>query len=338
MKRLFLLLSVAAFLTSAAAQNAKLRRQHSFAKTVPAGNFSGIAPIGDGRYAVVDDKMADGFYVFHVDIHPSKGKLRAVTNEGFRASGLPNRDAEDIVYVPQSNTLFINGEADSRVIEYSVGGQPTGRELTLPEQFLHPSPNRGIEALAHDALADRFWLTTESMLPADKLLAERPATADKLSADGSGERLRLLSVDGQTLRPLHQYLYIMDAPAARKAGRVHVKGVSAMTSLPDHRLLVLERECYLPKRKVGAWVECRLYAVNPMAAETAGGLQQDSLPTLSKQLVCRWRTRNLRFANYEGMCLGPVLDDGRQTLLLVSDSQNQYGSLLKDWFKVIILR
>jgi hypothetical protein len=55
-------------------------------------------------------------------------------------------------------------------------------------------------------------------------------------------------------------------------------------------------------------------------------------------LLAKWRTRNLRFANYEGMCLGPVLDDGRQVVVLVSDSQNQYGSLLKDWFRTLIVR
>ena len=45
-----------------------------------------------------------------------------------------------------------------------------------------------------------------------------------------------------------------------------------------------------------------------------------------------------RLANYEGMCLGPRLKDGSRVLLLVSDSQNQYGGVLKDYFRTVVIR
>lgn len=44
------------------------------------------------------------------------------------------------------------------------------------------------------------------------------------------------------------------------------------------------------------------------------------------------------FANYEGMCLGPMLEDGSQVVILLSDSQDQYAGVLKDWFKTIVIR
>ena len=44
------------------------------------------------------------------------------------------------------------------------------------------------------------------------------------------------------------------------------------------------------------------------------------------------------FANYEGMCLGPKLEDGSQVVILLSDSQDQYAGVLKDWFKTIVIR
>ena len=40
------------------------------------------------------------------------------------------------------------------------------------------------------------------------------------------------------------------------------------------------------------------------------------------------------------MCLGPKLQDGHQTILLLSDSQNNAGNSLarlKDYIKVIVL-
>lgn len=46
---------------------------------------------------------------------------------------------------------------------------------------------------------------------------------------------------------------------------------------------------------------------------------------------------NGSFANYEGICVGPKLADGRQLLILISDSQNQYRGVLRDWFKTIVM-
>jgi hypothetical protein len=48
----------------------------------------------------------------------------------------------------------------------------------------------------------------------------------------------------------------------------------------------------------------------------------------------------MNLANYEGICLGPKLDDGRQTILLINDSQSRRGNALyrlKDYIKTIIL-
>ena len=46
---------------------------------------------------------------------------------------------------------------------------------------------------------------------------------------------------------------------------------------------------------------------------------------------------NVFFANFEGLCAGPKLSDGRQVLLLVADSQNQYRGVFRDWFKTIVI-
>lgn len=49
---------------------------------------------------------------------------------------------------------------------------------------------------------------------------------------------------------------------------------------------------------------------------------------------------SLRFANYEGMCLGATTASGQQTVLLVSDSQARYGRgpwRLRDYIKVVLL-
>ena len=69
--------------------------------------------------------------------------------------------------------------------------------------------------------------------------------------------------------------------------------------------------------------------------------QQQPGEVLKKTLLTEFRTKvnitRRNFANYEGICVGPKLSDGRQLLILVCDSQNQYRGVMKDWFRTVIL-
>jgi hypothetical protein len=46
----------------------------------------------------------------------------------------------------------------------------------------------------------------------------------------------------------------------------------------------------------------------------------------------------LDLANFEGMCLGPTLSDGRRCLVLIADSQKGAGGLTQEYVKVILLK
>ena len=239
------------------------------------------------------------------------------------------------MYVPNTNTLFVSGEADMQILEYNMDGALTGRSLVLPEKFKRLSGNYGFEALAYHRNTHLYWTTTESTLPVDGMQAT--------STNGVQNMLRLQSF-GEDLKPLNQYAYLMDAPTASSSASNYVMGVSEMTALDDGRLVVLEREFFIPFLKLGAYVNCKFYVVNPQSGTPIS--DTDSLniasPFLTKTKLYENKTKlslfNHHIANYEGMCLGPKLKDGNQTLLLVSDSQNQYWGVLKDWFKVLIIK
>jgi len=275
--------------------------QQHFPRQIPAGNYSGICSIGNGLYAVVDDKHdEDGFYVFRFDIDMQGNRITQAENKGYRSSGLPNRDMEGICYRPSSHTLFISGEADNEVYEYALDGKRTGKKLKMPAQFKKARHNQGIEALTYDTLSHLFFLTTESPLPGDTLLR--------------------IQAFGDNLQPSHQYRYKPDKAISRK----YSHGVSALCAIGDGRLLVMERQVYIPPRKINAQTVITIYEVRPA--------QQENI--LTKKLVTQFTTRltvtSRKFANYEGMCaLGPNM------LLLVADSQNQYKNVLRDWFLLL---
>lgn len=329
---------------------------------IPAGNYSGITPLetavraADGtvscRYAVVSDKgSSDGFFVWRIVQDGLDGHVVEVVNEGFRAnkvSATSGRDCEGVVFVPRSGTLFISGEGDGRVLEYDLKGQRTGRELEVPAVFRTAVGNQGLEALAYGGKKPLFWLTSETMLKADK---ETMLKADKATDGGTAGTMNLLRIVsfGADLKAERQWAYQMDPAAVRTPGSIYAFGVPELCALPDGRLLVLEREANVTSAYVGSTVSCRLYSVSPKKSRR---LRSDrplselgERAFLRKKLVDSWTTSlslaGINWANYEGMCLGATLSDGRRTLILVSDSQGGYGKAgfnLADFVKVIVVK
>ena len=306
------------------AQPIVLNKQRNFPKTVPAGNYSGITWIGGDRYAVVNDKsQTAGFHLMTIRVDDRTGDIKGVRADSFVTSRQPNRDEEGVCYVPQTNTVFVSGEADGQIIEYDINGQLTGRRLNIPNVFRFAHSNGGFEALTYNAVTHRFWTTSENTL---KLDGKEPDIKRKIP-----NLLRFQSFD-DNLQPRKQYWYLSDSSAVQDEEGKCILGVSGLAALDDGRIVVLEREVRKTSHNIGSFVHVKLYVVNPS--------QQQAGDLLQKQLLTEFRTKiNLTrrsFANYEGICVGPTLTDGRHLLLLVADSQDQYKGWLKDWFKTVV--
>lgn len=341
----------AASMPAAAQQAVELKQQDLSRWNIGTADYSGIAPMGGSRYAVVSDKgPTDGFFVMRIEQDSLTGEVCDVRLEGFHGNPSPRRneqgqsvrDCEGVAYVPSSGTVFISGEGDQQILEYAADGRPTGRCLAVPPAFALPNivPNYGFEALTYCPATRRFWTTTESTLPADG-----PAAGP--GQPGAQNLLRLQAFD-EELRPVAQYAYRMDRGKQDDFGVIYALGVSGMTALPDGRLVVMEREADVSNGYLSSTATVKLFLVNP-----AEGWQIDSSTNLAgldgnkflvKQLIAVFATKftpfNRSFANYEGICLGRQLADGRQTLLLIADSQSGYGRgvfHLKDYVKVLIL-
>lgn len=307
------------------AQTVRINKQQAFPKTIPPANYSGITWIGGSRYAVVDDKSPTaGFCLMTITTDSLTGIIQTARIDTFLTCHQPNRDEEGICYVPQTNTLFVSGEADGQVLEYDMEGQLTGRKLQMPEVFSQTYSNGGLEALTYNAVTHRFWTTSEFTLRADGV---KPSLQQRVR-----NRLRLQSF-GDDLQPKEQYWYESDVSEVKKQKGRSVLGVSGLAALDDGRIVVLERELFLPPKKIGSFAQVKLYVVNP-------NLHQPG-DTLHKTLIAEFRTKinisNRSFANYEGICVGPTLADGSLLLLLVCDSQKHYVGMLKDWLRTVVL-
>lgn len=368
-----------AFSLLAVAQDWKVVRENSqkaFPKTVAAGNYSGIAHLHDDIYAVVSDKSDSALYFnFRIQVNPKTGELEQVENLGFteRTDGTLNDgkpwqgqekgfDHEAIVKASDS-TLVITSEGYCRLKEYPVLPTSANAPKISYQQNLWESrwpssdfyPNYNFESLAFDSVRQYLWTIPESTLRKDG----QPATPQ----NGLANQLRLMRFDWGKIkenrnkeeyseqvsskkdsRYMTTYAYQMDKPSTHKKADIYVMGVSELCALPDGQLLVLEREAFIPKIKIGAFCKCKLYLINPLNSDGFSMEEKFSAdtPFLKKRLLTEWKTglsiSKRSFANYEGMCLGPKLEDGSQVVILLSDSQDQYAGVLKDWFKTIVIR
>ena len=290
---------------------------------IGAGGYSGIAYIGGDNYAVVDDNLpGSGILQFRIPIaeNGNVGVASMLVTEG-AASG-SKRDGEGIAFVPSSASYYVSSETHQEIREYNLLGQETGNALRVPEDLsaAKVDANRGFEALTYNENTGLYWTTTESPLNRDTFL---PRIL----------RLQAFDADGN---PAGRYLYQTESPSVPDASKAqaYVFGVPAMAALDDGRLVILEREVYVPgggflEKLRDSFTRMNLYVVDP-AADGAG--------ILRKGLLCTFTTGALDLANYEGMCLGPTLGDGRRCLVLIADSQQGSGGLVQEYVKVILLR
>ena len=281
------------------------------------GEYSGICHLEEDLYAVVDDNdPGGGIHLFYLPLGRN-GRPGAVSQYAVDANlaGPSGRDNEDIVYLPSLKTFFVSSEAEASIREYDLAGRPTGRQMAVPEEWRNTPFNRGVEAIASDGSS--VWAITEMPMIGDAPL-----------------RHRLIRYCVETLSPAGLSVYECDAPEKGPEGtRAYVHGISAMTALPDGRLIVLEREVFVPDgspiQMLGkSFTRASLYLTDP--------LNDPTLP-LRKTLLARVETKAANLANFEGMCLGRPLPDGRPTLLLIPDSERGMHGLVGEYLYVMAL-
>lgn len=291
-----------------------------------AGNFSGITSVDDSHYAIVDDKSVnEGWYPITLNFN-ADGTIASLVQKSYVTAGsaLTNQDNEAIAYCSRRNSFFLTREMSTTINEYTSEGTQTGFALQATN-YSGLTSNAGFESLTYNSNADKFFVTTEGSTSGDDAGTVKIAQFSRES----------LGYEKSWKYPLENALY------TPSSGDVYAKGVSDICLLDDGRLLVLEREAWVSKSSFSAFTATKLYVVNPVITNN-GSL-------LEKTLVTSWSTtdnissiiaQGFKFANYEGMCLGPRLSNGSRLLILLTDSQSRYSIAsysLKDYWRTIQL-
>ncbi|MCA9271742.1 MAG: esterase-like activity of phytase family protein [Phycisphaerales bacterium] len=149
------------------------------------------------------------------------------------------------------------------------------------------------------------------------VLAERvamAATEEPLMQDGDTYvRLTVFDLSKPESDPVHEYAYPLDPPMEGEPGAQN--GLVELVGLADGRLLSMERSWTMTAKQ-----SVRIFLVEMDGATDVLGrdsLNSDEFESVKKTLLVDLGDS---IGNAEGMCLGPKLDNGNQSLVLCTDN------------------
>lgn len=303
----------------------------------PPDGLSGIIHLGGDEYLVASDASAF-LHRLEIKLDPASGKVNSIaargglqlrSEDGTPMEGAQLKDREDLALgsggaqvivanercgpAPPLPCLEIHDLATGRLIKRAGPGD--GGQLAI---FAKVELNMGFEAIASIPGNEGYWVAAERALEIDG----GPATAD----GGSPVRLQRLSA---ALSGTGQFVYVTDrisrpVRAGEPLAQFSGSRLVGMLALAGGELVCLEN--ILQGDAAGsAETRMRIYQVSISSAtdvsegEFASGLKGRDYQPVDKRLLIE-----LVFAgtasNYEGMSLGPRLENGGYSLLLVRDN------------------
>ena len=303
------------------------------------GGLSSIAydAARDVFYAISDDQSEFGparFYTLRLDTSDGTldaGDIDFVAVTTLRdGSGEPfapfSLDPEGIA-LTRDDELVITSEGianqliDPFIRRFDLNGTQLG-ELTVPAPFLPNSPptrgvrqNLGFESAVTAPNGRFLFIGSEAALVQD-------GAAASLTAGSPARLLRYHLHAGQVDR---QYLYWTDpiAEPSVPTGSFAVSGLVELLALNNQFLLAMERSFSVGAPGTGNTI--KLYRVKVAGADNINGRDSvapmiDQIRPVEKTLLLDLDELGIPLDNVEGMAFGPILPDGRRSLLLVSDN------------------
>ncbi|MEG3837599.1 esterase-like activity of phytase family protein [Microcoleus sp. Z1_C3] len=327
------------------------------------GGLSGIDydQINNRYYSISDDRSDRNparFYTLNIDL--SSGSL---SSSGINFSGvttLLNQNNQPFatntidpegIGLTSNGTVFVSSEGEVSTLagrlqspfvnEFALGTGRQLRQLPVPSKFV---PVIGPADAPTAGVRNNLAFENLTITPDGKFLFT--ATENALVQDGpvattnTGSRSRILKYNLTTGQPEQEFLYLTDpvaVPAVPETG-FNTNGLVELLAL-DNRGTFLALERSFSAGAPGTGNTIKLYEVRLNGASDISGINSldainiNTVRPVEKRLVLNFDSLGLPtgWDNVEGMTLGPVLPNGQQSLVLVSDnnfSATQFTQIL----------
>lgn len=284
----------------------------------PAGCPEGLSGItwrgGDSYYAVNDH--GGQLCPMTISVDRATG---AITNlaVGAIVALKGGGDLEGVAFDAARGTIWASDEADASIREFPAVGGATLRAVPVPTAQKACRYNYSLESLALRDGGCEMWSCNEEALSADGDLAS--------AATGSVVRLMkfMRSSPAADWAFAGSWAYWTDPFGGAAYRNYSRSGISDLLCLPDGTLLALERE--LSVKSLFPTFRCRIYRVDFGGATEVSGIKSLKGVTVTPVRKTLLFGQHTGFSMYEGACLGPVLDDGSRSLILISDGDDGAG-------------
>ena len=278
-----------------------------------AEQISGITYAGGNLYYAVDDNDRK-LYPLTLPINLSNGSLASsgiMVGTGIEMEN--SHDMEGCAFDPCSGKVWIAQETGALIREFDPDTGALLRSAPVPAIQKQHVGNYSLEALTISGDGKTMWTANEESLTVDGALA----------TNSVGSVVRLTKFTRDSVRdnwtPRGEWAYVTEPIGTAKDSNTR-SGVSGLCALPDGTLLVLERRCY----QGGLFPDfsIRLYQVDFSGATDVSSIAalKDATYTATAKFLLWEYTHESDMPNYEGICLGPRLDDGSCVLVLISDA------------------
>lgn len=305
----------------------------------PFGGLSGIRrDARDGSYWAISDDRSEAaparFYRLALDYSLAGFAGSTILSQNFMlrqdGSTFPARsvDAEAIEIDPDTGRLYWTSEGDRTgsnvhdpfVREMHADGTFV-RELSLPSYFRATGPggsgvraNLGLESLTFSPDRSLIFTATENALNQDG-----PA-----AGPDTGSLCRIVGFDVASGLAVSEHLYRSEPPHAPPSfpGGFVFAGLVEMLALSSTEFITVERS-----NTAGSGLSIRLFLTTIGAATNFIGSEQIPVGAIAaeKTLLLDLADLGIPLANYEGISLGHVLENGNRSLVLVSDNNLANG-------------
>ena len=311
------------------------------------GGLSGI-DFKNGKYYLVSDQASKPrIYSAKIDIENNSLKniefeevFNIAKTKKFNEEFL---DLEAIRFDGQKNEFTVVSEgliSDGKspgIYTINKRGEVT-KNFEIPEHFKaegdqKPRNNGVFEGITESFDKKGYWVATE--LPLEK-------DASKPKIFPSRSHIRITKFDKQTGEAIRQFTYQLDGISKLPINYFAVNGVTELIEYEQDQFLILERSYSAGYGSHGNTV--KIFTADASEATNTLGMHQlrgEKYAKARKKLIFNFKSVKDQLTdkivdNIEGMTLGPVLENGEQTLLLVSD--NNFNSFAKQITQVILMQ
>lgn len=308
------------------------------------GGLSGIAYKDGKLWAISDDKgrfAEPRFYEFDLAVNVGKVSLKprsvyflsGTPNEGARK---PTLDCEGLVRLP-SGDFLVSSEGDNnskprhkpRVLRIAAVGSWQA-DLLISEKFIPESLGQQKKGVQNNAAFEGLTGTLDGKFVFAAV--EASLVQDFLEgAEDKGDWIRILKFaekEAQSYQPIAEYAYPVEPLRDTPTGKEVFRGVSEILAVSETKMIVLERGLRLSTGNLWSYSATLYLADLSKATDVArlSRLRDGKFVGVSKVKLLDFevdlaKDRGAKkVQNFEGLAWGPVLADGRRSLLVMGDN------------------